>query len=310
VLELTLMRLAWTFNFDIFNYNLAGVLWMLGWSMVAMAALVWLPLSVVAAVGLAIIFGHNLIDGQVRRLQESLGESPLRWLWQILYFGGSLRIGGEGPRLAILYSLLPWIGVMAAGFAFGTVLTLPAERRTRACIAIGAAGVTVFVVLRTFNLYGNPQPWSPPQRPGAMPALFSFLNTAKYPASLLFLLMTLAPQIALLPAVERAKNAAIGALEVFGRVPLFYYVLHIPLIHVAAMVVSIVRTGTVTPWLFGNFPLEPDEQPDGYRWSLMLLYVVTAIVVTILYFACRWYDARRSAARHAGSLMRERETDP
>jgi hypothetical protein len=144
-------------------------------------------------------------------------------------------------------------------------------------------------VLRAFNVYGDPRPWNREQP-------LSFLNATKYPASLLFLLMTLGPLIALMPLVERARGAIANALELFGRVPLFYYVLHIPLIHLAAIVVSLIRTGSITPWLFGNHPLEPSDQPPGYQWSLALLYFVTAVCVVALYGACRWWVQRTRAA--------------
>ena len=303
-LELTVMRFAWTFNFDVINYNLAGVLWVIGWSMIALAGLVWLPFFAIAAIGLAIILGHNLVDPFVRDLGRSLAEDPLRWVYQFLYFGGSVRIGESGPRMAILYSLLPWIGVMAAGYAFGAVLEMPEGRRRRICLALGAGSIVLFVVLRTFNIYGDPRHWSPEQP-------LSFLNTAKYPASLQFLLMTLGPLILLLPLFDRLSGRIANALEVFGRVPLFYYVLHIPLIHVVAIVVSIIRTGAVTPWLFGNHPLEPPEPPDGYRWSLTLLYLVTAVCVGVLYAACRWYAERRSyrgRLQAAGRLHRAEQS--
>jgi hypothetical protein len=137
-----------------------------------------------------------------------------------------------------------------------------------------------------------------------MPALLSFLNTTKYPASLLFLLMTLGPLIALLPLVERAQGRVLDVLKVFGQVPLFYYVLHIPLIHVLAILVSLVRTGAVTPWLFGNHPMEPPQQPAGYMWSLGLLYAVTVVAVVLLYFACRWFaDLKRRSKNALLSLM-------
>src|SRR5688572_19619859 len=291
-LELTVMRFAWTFNFDVINYNLAGVLWMIGWSMIALAGLVWLPFSAIAALGLAIIFGHNLVDPFVRDLGRSLADDPLRWVYQFFYFGGSVRIGESGPRIAILYSLLPWVGVMAAGYSFGAVLEMPEARRRRICLALGACAIVLFVLLRTFNIYGEPRHWSAEQP-------LSFLNTAKYPASLQFLLMTLGPLILLLPVFDRLSGRIAQVLEVFGRVPLFYYVLHIPLIHVVAIAVSIVRTGAVTPWLFGNHPLEPPEPPDGYRWSLTLLYLVTAVCVGMLYAACRWYADRRKATASA-----------
>jgi uncharacterized membrane protein len=285
-LELTVMRFVWTFNFDVINYNLAGVLWMIGWSMVALAGLIWLPFKLIAAFGLAIVFGHNLIDPYIRDYGRALADDPWRWVYQFLYFGGSVRIGESGPRIAILYSLLPWIGVMAAGYTFGPVLEMPEPRRRRVCLALGAGCVVLFVLLRTFNVYGDPRPWTP-QQP------LSFLNAAKYPASLQFLLMTLGPLILLLPVFDRPRRITNG-LAVFGRVPLFYYVLHIPLIHVAAIAISLIRTGAVTPWLFGNHPLEPPEPPDGYRWSLALLYLVTAICVGLLYLACRWYAGRRA----------------
>ncbi len=298
VLELTVMRFAWTFNFDVINYNLAGVLWMIGWSMIALAGLVWLPFNAIAALGLAVIVGHNLIDPYVRDIGRALGDHQLRWVFQFLYFGGSVQLGESGPRIAILYSLLPWIGVMAAGYAFGRVLELPKPQQHRICIAIGAAAVALFVVLRTFNVYGDLRHWSPEQP-------LSFLNTVKYPASLLFLLMTLGPLILLMPAFDRARPSTwlgaggtiLSALETFGRVPLFYYVLHIPLIHLAAIAISLIRTGAVTPWLFGNHPLEPPDPPDGYRWSLPLLYLVTAVCVGLLLVACRWYAAWRQRAR-------------
>jgi uncharacterized membrane protein len=163
VLELTLMRFAWTFNFDVINYNLAGVLWMIGWSMVALAGLIWLPFQAIAALGLAIIAGHNLIDPYVRDVGRSLADDPMRWVYQFLYFGGSVQLGDSGPRIAILYSLLPWIGVMAAGYAFGKVLELPEQRRRRVCLVIGAGSIALFIVLRTFNIYGDPRHWSPQQ---------------------------------------------------------------------------------------------------------------------------------------------------
>ena len=291
VIELTLMRFSWTFNFDLIDYNLAGVLWMIGWSMVALGGLVWLPFDAIAAIGLVIVFGHNLVDPYLRDFGRAMAESPFRWFWQFMYFGGSVNLRASGPRIAILYTLLPWIGVMAAGYAFGRVLMMPAERRDRICLRIGIAAIALFVALRTFNLYGDPRHWSPEQP-------LSFLNTTKYPASLLFLLMTLGPLIALLPAFDRARGAAAGVLEVFGKVPLFYYVLHIPLIHLAAIGVSLIRTGTITPWLFGNHPMEPPEQPDGYQWSLPLLYLVTTVCVAILYFACRWWLARQRPSGH------------
>ena len=127
-----------------------------------------------------------------------------------------------------------------------------------------------------------------------MPAILSFLNCTKYPASLNFLLMTLGPVIALIPLLENVRGALARAVSMFGRVPFFFYVLHIPLIHALALIVSKVRLGFVSPWLFTNHPMGNPEVPDGYTWSLPLLYLVWAIAIILLYFACRWFSTVKS----------------
>jgi uncharacterized membrane protein len=293
-LELAYFRIAWTFNLEFRQYELAGVIWVIGWCMVLMSGLVRLPVRVIAAVGLAIIAGHNLLDSQLtREFGNDLGSN----LWKILYIGfysGPAQLGADGPNLMVLYSIVPWIGVMAAGYAFGAIAVMPVAQRRRACLTIGGAAILLFLVLRGFNLYGDPNHWS---AGGRLPAPFSFLAATKYPASLDFLLMTLGPTILILPLVEGAGGTVAGALTVFGRVPFFYYALHIPLIHVLALVVSKVRLGEVSWWLFTNHPMGNPPPPDGYTWSLPLLYLVWAIAVAILYVACRWFaavKARRS----------------
>ncbi len=286
LLELTLVRFAWTFNFDYANYALAGVIWVIGWCMILMAALIKLPLKWIAAIGLAIIATHNAVGPA---LGQVFGESAL---WKILYLGpfaGPIEFGPEGPNLIVLYSIVPWIGVMMAGFAFGVVLTLELARRNRLCLQIGLGATALFLVLRGFNLYGDLRPWDG--------GVLSFLNTTKYPASLNFLLMTLGPTIAVMPWLERARGWLADAVAVFGRVPFFYYMLHIPLIHLLALVVSQIRLGAVSEWLFTNHPMGNPPPPEGYMWSLGLLYLVFAITIALLYPICRWFaavKARRS----------------
>jgi uncharacterized membrane protein len=283
LLELTVVRLSWTFNLEV-TVLLAGVIWAIGWSMIILAVLVRLPLALTAAFGVMMIGLHNLMD-LVPPEQQPGGA-----LWQILYAGGPVGGGhGGGAVLFVLYSLIPWAGVMAAGYAFGTVLELEPSRRDRLCLLLGVGATALFVALRAVNQYGNPSPWSGER----MPAVLSFLNPAKYPASLDFLLMTLGPAIALIPVLERARGAVSGMLEVFGRVPLFYYLLHIPLIHLLAIVVSVVREGSVSSWLFGNHPAMIGPPPKGYAWNLGLLYLVWAISVVILFFPSRWYAGQK-----------------
>ena len=292
LLELTFIRVAWTFNFDFGEYLLAGVIWMLGWCMVLLAALIWLPTAAIGAFGVAVIFLHNLMDFLPG---ESLQQSSLSWLWQILYFGGPIQLGQNGPTLMVLYSIVPWIGVMAAGYAFGAVMVMEPERRNRICIALGAGAIVLFLLLRTVDVYGDPRHWRAPG-PAATP--LRFLNTNKYPASLQFLLMTLGPTILLLPFAERARGKFGEFFATFGKVPMFYYLIHIPTIHLAAVIVSLVREGKVEPWLFANHPAMVPPAPEGYMWSLPLLYAVFIIVVAVLYGPSRWY-ARRKAINPA-----------
>jgi len=276
LIELTVIRVAWTFNLDFAHYLLAGVIWAIGWCMVIMAGLVRLPLPAVGGLGLAIIALHNAV---MPALAPAL-PPPVRAVLYTAFADPPI-----GP-LVVLYSIVPWIGVMAAGYGFGGVLTLEPARRDRVCRVVGVAAVVLFLVLRATNLYGDPRTWTTADR---MPAAISFLNTTKYPASLSFLLMTLGPTIWLMPVVERWRGAPARVLEVFGRVPFFYYALHIPLIHALALVVSWIRLGAVSPWLFANHPMGNPPPPDGYTWSLGLLYAVWAVTILILYPVCRWF---------------------
>jgi uncharacterized membrane protein len=341
LLELTVLRFAWTFNFDYAHYALAGVIWVIGWCMILIAGLVYLPLAAIATVGVAIVALHNVTDLYSFQLARAASASSLAWLWQILYFGGNIALGGgeDGPQLAVLYSIIPWIGVMAAGYAFGRVMRLDAGRRRRICFTLGTTAIVVFLVLRGFNLYGDPRPWGdaarraqaarlaaqraspqptqpsaagqPSARPSApppasntaaprrqaplpTPALLQFLGTNKYPASLLFLLMTLGPTLVLIPLLERARGPVARALTVFGRVPFFYYVLHIPLIHLIFVGLSIARFGTVIPWLTTNHPMFVPPPPPGYTYGLTALYAITLVAVTVLYFPCRWFASLKS----------------
>ncbi|MGH7616142.1 MAG: DUF1624 domain-containing protein [Gemmatimonadaceae bacterium] len=340
-LELTVLRVAWTFNFDFAHYLLAGVIWMIGWCMVLMAGIVFLPYAAIATLGVGMILLHNVTDF-FPALQPAMRQGALAPLWSILYAGGGFRLGAGGPPLIVLFVIVPWVGVMATGYAFGPIMTRAPEERRSISLKLGIALTAAFVLLRAIDVYGDPRPWNhppiaqqraaatPPARPQSaapapaapaaaagqanqkaarpappsrtpMPAALRFLNTNKYPASLLFLLMTLGPMLVLLGLVERARGPIAGALETFGRVPLFYYLLHIPTIHLAAVIVSLIREGSANPWLFTNHPMANPPPPAGYTWSLSLLYLVWAIVIGGLYVACKWYAGVK--ARSTSALL-------
>jgi uncharacterized membrane protein len=309
-LELTILRVAWTFNFGFSHYLLAGVIWVIGWCMVLLAGLIFLPLPAITAFGLVVVLGHNILDYYSQTLSSAIQNSHWSWLWQVLYFGGPVQLGEHGPTLFVLYSIVPWVGVMALGYVFGRVMIMDVQSRRKLCLTLGAAAILLFLVLRGFNLYGDPRHWSAPvqtaspqsqptsggppataaapRRPQS-PAWISFLNTTKYPASLLFLLMTLGPMLLALPFLENASGPVTDNLAMFGRVPFFYYALHIPLIHVLAIIVSVLRIGQISPWLFENHPVMVSPAPAGYVWGLGLLYFIWLIAVTILFFPCRWF---------------------
>ena len=276
VLELTIIRASWTFGVDYSAFILAGVIWMLGWCMVLMAPLLWLPVWAIGALGIAIAAG-----------QDVFRALPPHWLSQLLYLGGEIQIGA-GPTVRVLYTILPWLGVMAAGYGFGAVMTREPAARRRLCLAIGFGAIALFLVLAALPLAG-------PGGSGNAPWWARLLNQRKYPASQVFLLMTLGPAIALMPFVERVRGPISRVFDTFGRVPMFYYLLHIPLIHTVALVVWKLRDGVTHEDWFATAPFV-FVQPD-LRWGLPLLYAVFAVTVAMLYPACRWYAGYRAAHR-------------
>jgi uncharacterized membrane protein len=188
---------------------------------------------------------------------------------------------------------------MLLGYTFGGVLESEPARRRRWMFALGLGASALFLLLRGGEWYGDPRTWrEATQGPRALPGIFAFLETSKYPASLQFLLMTLGPALALLPWLERLRGPLGRVLALLGRVPLFFYLLHLPVIHALALGVSLARSRTLTPWLFENHPMGNGPAPDGYRWSLPLLYAVWVVAMVLLTLACRWF-AGVKARSHA-----------
>jgi uncharacterized membrane protein len=268
LLEFTIVRVAWSFDLALDDTLVGGVIWVIGASMVALAALVWLPRWALLALGLAMIGGHNLFDGL-----DPGGLGAAAPLWHVLHDPGAIRLT-EGLRLYILYPLIPWIGVMAVGYALGPVMQLGADERRRVLLKLGAAITIGFVLLRATNLYGDPAAWSLQQT--WLATLLSFLNCEKYPPSLLFLMMTLGPALTLLGAFEHARGALARVLAVFGQVPFFFYVVHIYLLHALAVAAGFAMTGTLA------------SNPE-IGLGLAGIYLVWLVAVVMLYPLCRWF---------------------
>jgi uncharacterized membrane protein len=278
-LEVVLVRcFAYQFNFD-YRVTMLLVLWALGWSMITLSALVRLPAFVVTALGVVMIAGHNVFDS----------VKSANALWSILRSPGFV-VNTPNHVVFVAYPLIPWIGVTAVGYGLGQVYGWDAERRRAFLLRLGLALSLAFLAIRWVNIYGDPSHWMR-QKTAVFTAL-SFLNATKYPPSLLFLLMTLGPALIFLWSVDRGTPRTVRPALVIGKVPLFYYVLHFPLIHLVAVATCYARYGTAH-WMFespdlAHYPFSP---PPGWGYSLPVVYLIWAIVVVAMYPLCRWYAA-------------------
>jgi uncharacterized membrane protein len=241
--------------------------------MMALAALVHLPVSVIAILALTMIAGHNLLDEIRANDFPSSG-----WVWHFLHQPGRVHLG-DGRSISVLYPLIPWIGVMAAGYAFGPSMQLDAKLRRRRLLRLGTAVTAGFVLLRATNFYGDPTPWAVQETSSA--TMLSFLNCEKYPPSLLFLMMTVGPALLLLAALDDMGGRLVRWLTTYGRVPFFFYVTHIYFIHGLAIVLAMFES-----WFFFSSAKAP-----AIALSLPGVYLVWLFVLILLYPVCRWFAA-------------------
>ena len=302
VLEFTAVGFAWTFHVP---FGIFGVIWSLGACMVIMAAAVRLPIRWLAALSLLVIATHNLLDG-IRPAQ--FGSSA--WVWAVLHARSFVELPGHIPEF-VLFPIIPWVAVMGAGFAFGTIFLLEPKRRQRITLRLGLACVLAFILLRATNIYGNPPlgqggvsqgDWH--IQPTIEKTVILFLDVEKYPPSLQYLLMTLGPSFLLLAWFDkrRTRNTTPSALEsalvIYGRVPLFYYVLHIYLIHALAVVMALAFHQPATWLVHGAFFL--NDIPNGYGHNLPFIYLMWITAVLILYLPCRWWAGLKKRRKDWG----------
>jgi uncharacterized membrane protein len=283
VLEVTVVRFAFFFNVTSSPIFLL-VFWSIGMSMIALGVMARLPFWATFAISAAMVLLHNLLDGV--RVSGSLA-----WLWRIIHQQGPLVLD---PLVVVGYPLVPWIGVMGLGFCAGRLYRLPEEERRRVLLWLGLGLTLAFVVLRTWNVYGDPRHWQPQPQP--VFSVLSFLNTTKYPVSLQFLLMTIGPALVFLSLFDRARPGARNPLIVFGRTPLFYFVVHMVVIHLAAIALTWFRYGAA-PFLWTVPPTLGTPRnvfPPDYGWSLGVTYLMTAAVVAVMYVLCLWFMTLKS----------------
>ncbi len=290
LLEVTVVRLGFFFGMDAPLLFLL-VFWALGLSMIGLAGLIYLSPLVLLALSAALIALHNLADGAMAPF-----GADAQWLWRVLHQPGVLVPGD--PTVIVAYPLVPWIAVMGLGYCCGPILKSAPDRRRRMWLSIGAIACVAFVAMRAANVYGDPRPWAP--QPTTIFTLLSFLNTTKYPPSLLFLLMTLGPACLLLGMADRARPAATHPLLVFGRAPLFFFVAHVPLIHAIARAMTWARYGGGATFLSLPPPTLGTDRaifPGDYGWSLVAVYLVWVIVLVALYPACAWIGRLKATGR-------------
>jgi uncharacterized membrane protein len=291
-LELTVMRFAYNFNFSLRFLILLLILWIFGICLLAMAVLVYVPMRWLAALSVAVIVLHNCLD--TLRAQQF---GPAAWAWNLLHQPGVIPLAGK--MALVTYTFLPWIAVMAAGFCFGRVFQLEPAARRRIMLRLGLAMTIAFIALRALNHYGDPAPWA--RQKSALFTVLSFLNCSKYPGSLDFLLMTLGPALLVLAWFDRLTFKPANPLVVFGRVPMFYFILHFYLIHVLAVLAAYLRYGSsAARFVFNPLPSMggPRELfPANFGYSLWTVYGVWLLVVVLLYPVCRWFANVKSRRR-------------
>lgn len=282
LLEVTIISLAWSFLLEPGLFEL-GVVWALGCSMVLMAIFIHLPLPVILFVGIALIAGHNLLDS-ITLTQFPTANGALAWqgwLWSIMHI----------PHGPVLYPLLPWCGVMMLGYGLGPIYILTVYKRQRLLSIIGFGLCLAFVGLRLHNGYGDPKPWTEQSTP--LFTVLAWLNTHKYPPSLMYLLMTLGPAFFCLAWMEKLSGRIVQIISLFGQVPLFYYLLHLYVIHALTLTIGVLHGYPATDFLTPFFAF-----PKTWGFSLSAVYLFWLGIVILLYPLCAWYADLKSRYRN------------
>lgn len=301
-LEFTIVRFSLFFNFDYTFFGLAEVIWIFGVSMIILAALVYLPVKIVAAFGIAMIALHNTLDQFAVSPAVSMAGTPApnfsQSLWLFMHQPGFVPLA-QNVKLFVAYPILPWVGVMAAGYALGAIYNWEAERRRKFLLKLGIALTVLFVVIRAINVYGDPQPWATQESP--LFTFLSFLNTTKYPASLLFLLMTLGPALIILAWAEKfndspENNFLSRIIITFGRVPLFYFILQMFVAHIFGILLSLLA-GKSIGFYFLNFPDSSTGAPPDAGFPLWTVYAAWLAGLIVLYPLCRRYAKIKQSRR-------------
>jgi uncharacterized membrane protein len=271
VMEIVVITFFFQFGYSII---VLAVIWAIGWGMIFLAGLIWLPRWLQVSIVILLIAGHNFLGG-VNPV------TPANFLIAMLH-NSPFIVPAGGSIILVSYALIPWIAVMGAGYILGSWFNEETQVRNRKLRILGIVLLVLFVILRTTNIYGDPAPWTTQEN--VFRTFLSWINISKYPPSLLFLSLMLGIAILFIPLLDRMKGRVQKWLSTFGKVPFFFFLLHLPLISASSIVWALLKFDAVVVMAFSSSNL-----PPGYTPSLLRLYVVWALVVLILYFPCRWY---------------------
>jgi len=291
LVEVLIVTLGWTFN-PFYNLLILQVIWAIGISMIILACLVWLPSNLIVLIGLLIIGFHNMLD-----YAELSHQGPVNLFWDLAHEGKfEVRKLSGDHALLIVYAFLPWTGIMLTGYGVGRIFTgvySPAKRRSF-LFGWGSAFILIFIVLRALNHYGDPVAWSTQRSP--LFSFFSFINLTKYPPSLDYIMMTLGVAMIALGLLDRVSRDSFSFVGVFGRVPFFFYVLHLYLIHAITVLVFFSESYPAkdiapqsSPFMF---------RPDHFGFHLPLVYLIWMAIVLMLFPLCRKYDLYKRTHKH------------
>ena len=280
LMEHTVINFGWNFNIHFPEFDFL-VIWSLGVSMIALAGLVYFPKKLILAIGIILLAGHNLLDNV-----HVAGKGLSAFFWSLLHEPGSFSIAGK--NIFVMYPVIPWVGIIALGYSLGSLYAnnVDVAQRKKTLLWLGIGSIILFVSIRFINVYGDPSPWS--KQPGDTFTLLSFINVTKYPPSLLYGLITLGPACIFLALFETKPGWLGKIFSVYGRVPMFYYILHIYLIHLLAMFATTFCGHTWSDMVWTN--LIYNDKLIGYGFSLGVVYLVWIFVLLMLYPLCKWYD--------------------
>lgn len=286
-LEITIINFGFWFDIS-FSFTVLQVIWAIGVSMVCMAGLIYLPFRTLLAIGLIILFGHNLLDG----IQFSAG-SFASVFFSLLHQRSPFQLNAT-HSIFVMYPVLPWIGLMVTGYCFGYLYRPDFDdtQRRKLLGKLGLLCIGLFIGIRGINVYGDPALWS--QQLSFTYTFLSFFNTTKYPPSLLYILMTIGPALLFLRFIEGRKGELLKVFEVFGRVPLFYYILHFYVIHIFALMAALSAGYT---WNDFHFNRTFGGLPEGFGYGLARVYLIWICMVAILYPICKRYNQFKSRSK-------------